>query len=108
MTDGQEDVAVTIGEEICCLLAAGWTWDGDKLVHPTHKEAWRLYQRVDSSSITARPGQLDAEIAQAVERPGRRNGKGTPHEVDAVEMDRCPDGGLGGIPGRRSEHRRWR
>ena len=30
MTDGQEDVAVTIGEEICCLLAAGWTWDGDQ------------------------------------------------------------------------------
>ncbi len=27
MTDGQEDVAVTIGEEICCLLATGWTWE---------------------------------------------------------------------------------
>jgi hypothetical protein len=76
MTDGQEDVAVTIGEEICCLLAAGWTWDGDKLVHSTHKEAWRLYQRVDSSSITARPGQLDAEIAQAVRKARQKERQG--------------------------------
>ena len=53
-----------------------WPWDGDKLVHPTHKEAWRLYQRVDSSSITARPGQLDAEIAQAVRKARQKERQG--------------------------------
>jgi hypothetical protein len=76
MTDEQAKTDVTIGEEIRCLLDAGRTWDGDKLVHPTYKAAWRMYQRVDSGSIAARPGQLDAEIDQAVRKTrqkGRQN-----------------------------------
>jgi hypothetical protein len=36
MTDEQAKTGVTIGEEIRCLIDAGWTWDGDKLVHPTY------------------------------------------------------------------------
>jgi hypothetical protein len=55
MTDGQEDVAVTIGEEICCLLAAGWTWDGDKLV------------KVSSGSVQAASRQ---DLPELVERAG--------------------------------------
>jgi hypothetical protein len=31
MTEAQDEAAATIGEEIEFLLAAGWTWDGDKL-----------------------------------------------------------------------------
>jgi len=34
MADEQVDERVTVGEEIRCLLDAGWTWDGDKLSIP--------------------------------------------------------------------------
>ena len=36
----------TILEEIRCLLDAGWTWDGDKLVHPQNRELWRKYTKM--------------------------------------------------------------
>jgi hypothetical protein len=74
MTDGQADAIVTIEEEIRCLLDAGWAWDGDKLVHPTHKEIWRMYQRVDCRSITARSEQFESEIREAVFR-ARQQGR---------------------------------
>lgn len=64
MTDAQEDAAVTIGEEIQVLLAAGWTWDGDKLVHPKHKDAWTMYQR--TFSHPSRTGDFDREVKEAV------------------------------------------
>jgi hypothetical protein len=62
---------VTMLEEIRCLLDAGWTWDGNKLVHPTDKGIWRIYTTVDSSKI-GRSERLDAEILQAVQE-ARRN-----------------------------------
>jgi hypothetical protein len=64
MTGGDYDAAVTIGEEIQCLLALGWTWDGDKLVHPKHKDVWTKYQRTFSHST--RTEHFDAELKQAV------------------------------------------
>jgi len=72
MADGQEDAAVTIGEEIQCLLAAGWAWDWDKLVHPRDKDVWTSYKR--TFSHPARVEHFDAEIAQAVRR-ARRQGR---------------------------------
>jgi hypothetical protein len=56
---------VTIPEEIRCLLDAGWTWDGDKLVHPSYKDIWRKYTKVDSPKIGSSQ-RFDAEIEQAV------------------------------------------
>jgi hypothetical protein len=77
MPDMQEDEAVTTGEEIRCLLDAGWTWDGDRLVHPKDKNTWTIYKRTDSSrGIAARSEQFEAEIRQAV-RVARRREQGT-------------------------------
>jgi hypothetical protein len=70
MADGQEDAGVTIGEEIHCLLAAGWTWNGDKLVHPGDKDCWMMYKRVDSHKI--RLEQFEAELKQAVREARQR------------------------------------
>jgi hypothetical protein len=72
MTDGQDGAGVTIGEEIQCLLAAGWTWDGDKLVHPRDKDVWTMYKR--TFSRMSRVEHFDAEIAQAVRR-ARQQGR---------------------------------
>jgi len=58
------DARVTILEEIQCLLDAGWTWDGDKLVHPKDKDIWRMYTKVDSSKIGSQ--RFDAEIEKAL------------------------------------------
>jgi hypothetical protein len=66
MTDAQYDGPVTIGEEIQCLLAAGWTWDGDKLVHPKDKDVWTMYKRTFSHA--SRTGDFDAEVKQAVRK----------------------------------------
>jgi hypothetical protein len=44
MTAIDDDERITIGEEIQCLLGAGRTWDGDKLVHPGSKQTWVRYQ----------------------------------------------------------------
>jgi hypothetical protein len=57
--------SVTILEDIRCLLSAGRTWEGDRLVHPEDKEIWRMYKRVNSPRIGGSP-RLDAEIEQAV------------------------------------------
>jgi hypothetical protein len=65
------EAGVTIPEEIRCLLDAGWTWDGDKLVHPQDKGLWRMYKRVDSPQIGS-PQRLDAEIEQAVRAARQR------------------------------------
>jgi hypothetical protein len=62
---------VTILEEIRCLLDAGWTWDGDKLVHPQHRELWRMYTKMDSPKL-GDSRRLDAEIEQAVREAGWR------------------------------------
>jgi hypothetical protein len=72
MADGQDDAAVTIREEIRCLLDASWTWDGDKLVHPKDKHIWRKYTRIDSPRVGKRSQQLDAEIEQAVREARQR------------------------------------
>jgi hypothetical protein len=74
MADGQEDAGVTIGEEIRCLLAAGWTWDGDKLVHPGDKDCWTMYKRIDANKI--RREQFEAELAQAVRKARQGQGGG--------------------------------
>jgi hypothetical protein len=70
MADEQEDAAVTVGEEIQCLLAAGWTWNGDKLVHPGDKDTWIMYKRVDSHKI--RVEQFESELKQAVREARQR------------------------------------
>jgi hypothetical protein len=62
---------VTILEEIRCLLDAGWTWDRDKLVHPQHRELWRMYTKMDSPKL-GDSRRLDAEIEQAVREAGWR------------------------------------
>jgi hypothetical protein len=82
MADGHEDIAVTVGEEIQCLLAAGWAWDGDKLVHPTDKNVWTAYQRTDSSGIGARIEQFESELKQAV-REARKREQGMESGGDA-------------------------
>jgi hypothetical protein len=64
------DGGVTIPEEIQCLLDAGWTWNGDKLVHPKDKDIWRMYQRVDSRRIGSE--RFNAEIEQAVQEARRQ------------------------------------
>jgi hypothetical protein len=76
MADGQEDAGVTIGEEIQCLLATGWTWDGDKLVHQKSKNIWIMYKRADTGGITARSEQFESELEQAV-REARQREQGT-------------------------------
>jgi hypothetical protein len=65
------DAGVTIPEEIRCLLDAGWTWDGDTLVHPQDRGTWRMYKKVDSPKIGS-PQRLDAEIEQSVRAARKR------------------------------------
>ena len=67
------DAGVTIPEEIQCLLDAGWTWDGDRLVHPRDKDLWRMYTKVNSPRIGISP-RFDAEIERAVQRARQRSG----------------------------------
>jgi hypothetical protein len=38
MPDDQDETPVTILEEIRVLFDAGFTWDGDNLVHPRDKD----------------------------------------------------------------------
>jgi hypothetical protein len=70
----QEDAAVTVGEEIQSLLAAGWTWNGDKLVHPGDKDCWMMYRRIDANKI--RSEQFERELEQAVREARRKQGGG--------------------------------
>ena len=72
MADEQVNELVTVGEEIRCLLDAGWTWDGDKLVHPTHNGIWTMYKRIDSSGIAARSEQFESELRKAVREARQR------------------------------------
>jgi len=69
-----QDAAITLDEEIRCLLDAGWRWDGDKLVHPKDSEIWRMYTKTNAPNIGRRASQLDAEIAEAV-RAVRQQGE---------------------------------
>jgi hypothetical protein len=73
MADEEDDAPVTVGEEIQCLLAAGWTWDGDKLVHMSHKETWIRYKRADSQGIGARIDQFESDLKQAVQAARQRS-----------------------------------
>ncbi len=66
---------VTIPEEIRCLLDAGWTWVGDKLVHPRDKGIWRMYIKVNSPKIGSSQ-RFDADIEQAI-REARWRGQRT-------------------------------
>ena len=72
MADGQADSGVTVGEEIRSLLAAGWKWNGDKLVHPGSENTWVAYKRADTSGIGARIDQFEAELKQAVREARQR------------------------------------
>ena len=55
---------MSIPEEIQCLLNAGWTWDGNRLLHPKDKDIWRMYKRIDSPKVGTE--RFNAEIKQAV------------------------------------------
>jgi hypothetical protein len=63
------DTGVSIPDEIHCLLDAGWTWDGDKLVHPKNKDTWRMYKRIDSPKVGSQ--RFDAEIKQRLREAQR-------------------------------------
>jgi hypothetical protein len=84
MTEGQEAAGRTIGEEIQCLLAAGWTWEGDTLMHPRRKNVWIMYKRVESRGLDARAEQFDAEMKEAV-RTVRRQGRERPEKLRAAK-----------------------
>jgi hypothetical protein len=86
MADEHEDAAVTIGEEIRCLLAAGWAWDGDKLVHPTSKDIWTMYKRTDSHGIGPRIEQFESELKQ-VAREARKREPATASGGQTVQPD---------------------
>jgi hypothetical protein len=73
MSDEQAIARVTVWEEIQCLLAAGWTWDGDKLVHPGHKTICVMYKRTDSQGFGARIEQFEAELQDAVRKARQRD-----------------------------------
>lgn len=66
MADEQENPGLTIAEEIQCLLDAGWSWDGDKLVHPKYKDVWTKYKRIDCNKI--RIHDFEWELSQAVRK----------------------------------------
>jgi hypothetical protein len=66
MAGEQENPVVSVGDEIRCLLDAGWTWDGDKLACPQDKEIWTRYKRIDSNKV--RHEQFEWEIEQAVRK----------------------------------------
>ena len=72
MFDIQDEAAVTILEEIQVMLDAGFTWDGDKLVHPRDKDIWRMYTRTDCPKIGSGAQRLDAEIKEAVRQARQR------------------------------------
>ena len=73
MADGLENRAVSIGDEIRCLLDAGWTWEGDKLVCPQDKDTWTRYERTGSNKV--RLHDFERELEQAV-RKGQRQERG--------------------------------
>jgi hypothetical protein len=72
MSDDQLDAAATIQEEIRTLLDAGWTWDGDRLVHPTHKDIWKEYSSTHCPKIGSGAERLDAKIKEAVRKQRQR------------------------------------
>lgn len=74
MSNRRQDAGVTIGEEIECLVAAGWRWDGDTLIHPKKENIWITCQRADSRGINAREEQFESELELAV-RKVRRQGR---------------------------------
>ena len=74
MSHRKEDTGVSIGEEIECLVAAGWRWDGDTLIHPKNEGIWITYRRADSRGINAREEQFESELKLAVQKV-RRQGR---------------------------------
>jgi hypothetical protein len=74
MSHRKTGAGVTIGEEIECLVAAGWRWNGDTLIHPKNENVWITYRRVDSRGINAREEQFESELEQAVQKV-RRQGR---------------------------------
>jgi hypothetical protein len=68
MADGQQDAGMTIGEEIPCLLAAGWRWEKDTLVHPRHRNIWIMYKRVDSCELGEKRALFEAHLQDAVRK----------------------------------------
>ena len=68
MSRRKEDTGVTVGEEIECLVAAGWRWDGDTLIHPKDENIWITYRRADSRGINAWEEQFESELKQAVQK----------------------------------------
>jgi hypothetical protein len=74
MSHRKEVAGVSIGEEIECLVAAGWRWDGDTLIHPKNENIWITYRRADSRGINAREEQFESELELAVQKV-RRQGR---------------------------------
>ena len=70
MGDEYETESVSIGDEIRCLLDAGWTWDGDKLVCPHAKDTWTRYKRIDSNKVSEH--DLQRELEHTVRKAQRQ------------------------------------
>jgi hypothetical protein len=68
MADGQQGAGMTIGEEIQCLLAAGWKWEKDMLVHPRHSNIWIMYKRVDSCELGEKRDLFEGHLLDAVRK----------------------------------------
>jgi hypothetical protein len=71
MSKRKEDAGVSIGEEIECLVAAGWMWVGDTLIHPNNENIWITYRRANSRGINAREEQFESELELAVQKVRR-------------------------------------
>jgi len=66
-----------VREEISRLLGKGWTWEGDRLTHPTDKDLWRVYDLV-KNECTRSPKyadiekQFDDDVEKAMKEAQRR------------------------------------
>lgn len=85
MSHRKEDAGVSIGEEIECLVAAGWRWDGDTLIHPKNEDIWIAYRRADSRGINAREEQFESELQLAVQKV-RRQGRERREKLIAAKV----------------------
>jgi hypothetical protein len=85
MSHRKEGAGVSIGEEIECLVAAGWRWDGDTLIHPKNEGIWITYRRADSRGINAREEQFESELELAV-RKVRRQGRERREKLIAAKV----------------------
>jgi di/tricarboxylate transporter len=53
-------------QDSCSLIRAGWRWDGEKLVHPRHKAAYRIQlSYVDEATAQKLSDRLEQDVREA-------------------------------------------